>query len=104
MRERTVIRRFLVALEALQIAMCAFAILAAINICESGVPERRAQGPLVVEKLMTPAAKRAIEREARLHFFVIGHAEAIVRDPDPVEIGSRQSQDAVIAENAAAFT
>src|SRR2546423_13568172 len=83
--------------------MRTLAVRATNDVRESGVFERRAKRPFVVEELMPPPSERAIQRETRLHFLRFGHAQAVVRDPDPIEIGGGEPKHAIVAKHPAAF-
>ena len=103
MRQIAIVGRLLVALEPLQFRMLTLPVVTADDGREAGIEQRCAQRPLVVQKLMAPAAKGAVECETGLHLFRFRHAEAIVGDPDPVEVGRGQTQHAVIAQHATAL-
>ena len=77
--------------------------LAADDVRESHVVQRRGERPLVVEELMAPGAEGAVDGEAAAYLIRVAEVEAVVRRPDPVEIRCGEAQHAVIAQHAAAL-
>ena len=94
----------LVALQIAQLGVVALTVSAADHVRKTGGAERRHEGAPVVEELVAPAAKRAVDSERAEDLLLLGQHPPVVRCPDPVEIWRRQTQHTVFAENPAAFS
>src|ERR1051326_6218831 len=91
-----------VTLDTAQLLVAAFAVARRLNLSETGIVQTLGERLHVVEKLMSPSAKRFVHPETVAHRFarLLPLAGVILRQPHPIEIRRRQSQHAVRRQRA----
>src|SRR5688572_16190494 len=83
--------------------MTALTVPTANHLSETGRAERRGERAEVVQELVAPASKSAVDAECTQDLLLLSEDAPVMRGPYPVEIWGGEAEHSFVAQNAPAF-